>query len=254
MTLAEVRQALKAEANPADAAFLQRFFRTGPGEYGEGDRFLGIRVPVLRRLSRTYRGLPLKSVITLLRSPWHEARLLALLLLAERYRRGGPAEREAVFRAYLEHTRFINNWDLVDVSAYRIVGPHLDPSDLSLLERLARSPLLWERRIAMLSTFHWIRQGEFDPTLRIAAILENDPHDLIHKAVGWMLREVGNRDRARAEAFLRPRCRTLPRTLLRYAIERYPEPLRQRYLRGDWPPGGDHARRRASGALRKLSP
>ena len=227
----DVKQALMAAANPDDAAFLQRFFRTGPGEYGEGDRFLGIRVPVLRRLAREYRGMPLKSALTLLRSPWHEARLLALLLLVERYRRGDPAEREAVFQGYLGHTRFINNWDLVDVSAYRIIGPHLDPSDPSLLDRLARSPQLWERRIAMLATFHWIRQGEFGPALRIAAILENDPHDLIHKAVGWMLREIGNRDRACAEAFLRPRCRTLPRTMLRYAIERYPEPLRQHYLR-----------------------
>lgn len=236
VTVSDVRRALMAEANPEDAVFLQRFFRTGPGEYGEGDCFLGIRVPVLRRFVLEFRDLPLKSALTLLRSTWHEARLLALLLLVERYRRGQSAEREVVFRAYLAHTRFINNWDLVDLSAYHIVGPHVDPSDLSLLERLARSASLWERRIAMLATFHWIRQGEFGPALRIAAILENDSHDLIHKAVGWMLREVGNRDRPSAEAFLRPRCRTLPRTMLRYAIERYPEPLRQRYLRGEGVP------------------
>jgi 3-methyladenine DNA glycosylase AlkD len=230
-SLATVRRELEALANPADAVFLQRFFRTGPGEYGEGDRFLGIRVPVIRRLVRQYRELPLKSVISLLHSPWHEARLLALLLWVEQYRRGGPAEREAIHQAYLANTRRINNWDLVDTSAEHIVGAHVAPADISLLVRLAHSVSLWERRIAILATFHWIRRGESGPALRIAEMLLRDPHDLIHKATGWMLREVGKRDQERAEEFLRVHAATMPRTMLRYAIERFPEPLRLQYLK-----------------------
>lgn len=230
-TLAAVRRELEALASPADAVFLQRFFRTGPGEYGEGDRFLGIRVPATRRLVRQYRDLPLKSITTLLHSPWHEARLLALLLLVSRYRRGGPAEREAIHRVYLANTRFINNWDLVDLSAEHIVGAHVAPDDIPLLETLARSDSLWERRIAILATFHWIRRGEFGPALRIAGILLHDRHDLIHKATGWMLREVGKRDQEREEGFLQAHGGEMPRTMLRYAIERFPESLRLHYLR-----------------------
>ncbi|MDZ4198390.1 MAG: DNA alkylation repair protein [Kiritimatiellia bacterium] len=232
-TLAEARRALMAAANPADAAFLQRFFKTGPGDYGEGDRFLGLRVPTTRRLARRFRDLPLSATRSLLQSPWHEARLLALLLLVERYRRGNPAEREAVHRLYLANTHRVNNWDLVDLSAEHLVGAHLNPADLSLLARLARSDSLWERRIAMLATFYWIKRGEFRPAFHVANLLRNDPHDLIHKAVGWMLREIGKRDRAREEIFLRRYGRTLPRTLLRYAIEHFPEPLRKKYLHGE---------------------
>lgn len=233
-TLAAVRRDLRALANPADAVFLQRFFRTGPGEYGAGDRFLGIRVPATRRLARQYRLLPRADVDRLLASPWHEARLLALLLLVAQYRRADADGRAAIHRLYLAHTHRVNNWDLVDLSAEHLVGAHLAATGAgtALLERLARSDMLWERRIAMLATFHTIKRGDFEPALRIAGLLLNDPHDLIHKAVGWMLREVGNRDRARAEAFLRPHYRQMPRTMLRYAIERFPEPLRQAYLRG----------------------
>jgi 3-methyladenine DNA glycosylase AlkD len=224
---------LQQLGNPEDARFLQRFFRTSPGEYGEGDCFLGIRVPVLRKLAREFRGVPVETMAELLRSPWHEARLFALLLLADGYKRGTAQAREAIYRLYLDHTAYVNNWDLVDTSAPYIVGAHLEGGDHAVLERLARSESLWERRIAMLATQHFIRGGEFRTALRIAEMLVDDGHDLIHKAVGWMLREVGNRDRAAEEAFLRRHHRTMPRTMLRYAIEKFPPGLRQAYLRGE---------------------
>jgi 3-methyladenine DNA glycosylase AlkD len=214
------------------ARFVAGYFRTGPGEYGEGDRFLGIRIPVLRALVREYRGVSIDPMAALLRSEWHEARLLALLLLVDAYQRGDAGTREAIYRLYLDNTRYINNWDLVDSSAPQIVGAHLQEGDRSVLDRLATSEMLWERRIAVLATQHYIRQGEFDTTLRIAERLVKDEHDLIHKAVGWMLREVGNRDRQAEEVFLRRHHRTMPRTMLRYAIEKFPPDLRQRYLRG----------------------
>ena len=231
-TLGQVERELRVLANPADAAFLQRFFKTGVGQYGEGDRFLGIRVPQLRSLARRRRELAYEQVLDLLRSPWHEQRLFALLLLVEHHRRGSDAERESIYQAYLAHTAHINNWDLVDSSAEHIVGPHIDPKKLGVLVELARSESLWERRIAMLATFHWIKKQEFTATLRIAKLLLNDSHDLIHKAVGWMLREVGKRDRGVEEAFLREHYRDMPRTMLRYAIERLPEARRQQYLLG----------------------
>ncbi|HST61819.1 MAG TPA: DNA alkylation repair protein [Longimicrobium sp.] len=219
--------------DPAHAAFVQGYFRTGPGEYGEGDRFLGIRVPVLRKFVREYRGIALDDTAELLRSPWHEARLLAVLLLADAYARGTAQAREAIYRLYLGHTAYVNNWDLVDTSAPHIVGAHLEAGDRSVLEELARSESLWERRIAIMATQHFIRRGDFGTTLRIAEMLVEDGHDLIHKAVGWMLREVGNRDRAAEEAFLRRHHRRMPRTMLRYAIEKFPPELRQAYLRGE---------------------
>jgi len=229
-TLGALRRELRAEADADDAVHLQRFFKTGPGQYGEGDRFLGVRVPVLRRLAREYRTLPADDAVVLLQSRWHEERLLGLLLLIGIYQRGQGAEKQAVYDAYLAHTRHINNWDLVDASAEHIVGPHVSPGQLDVLERLAHSSDLWERRIAMLATFHWIKQGQFAPALRIATLLLADRHDLIHKAVGWMLREIGKRDRAVEKAFLREHCRVMPRTALRYAIEHFPEPERRRYL------------------------
>ncbi len=224
---------LQQLASPEDAQFLQGYFRTGPGQYGEGDRFLGIRVPVLRKLVREFRGVPLADAADLLRSPWHEARLLAVLLLADAYARGTAQARETIYRLYLDSTAYVNNWDLVDTSAPHIVGAHLEAGDRGVLEELARSESLWERRIAILATQHFIRRGDFDTTLRIAEMLVDDGHDLIHKAVGWMLREVGNRDRAAEEAFLRRHHRTMPRTMLRYAIEKFPPELRQAYLRGE---------------------
>lgn len=231
--LAQMRRELRALATPDSAAVLQRFFKTGPGEYGEGDQFLGIRVPQLRALARRHRQASRDDRLHLLRSPWHEERLLALLLMVDAFGRGAAAEREQVYADYLAHTRFINNWDLVDTSAEHIVGAFLGPEGTDTLLSMADSESLWERRIAILATFHFIKRREFAPTLRVAERLLRDPHDLIHKAVGWMLREVGKRDMAAEEAFLRDTYRAMPRTMLRYAIERLPEPLRRRYLAGE---------------------
>jgi 3-methyladenine DNA glycosylase AlkD len=230
MSLALIRRRLIAVASPERATVNASFFKTGPGEYGEGDRFIGVNVPTLRKLSREFEDLPLRSVATMLSSPWHEERLLSLLILVRQYQRGERRQRDAIHRVYLKNTRYINNWDLVDLSAEHIVGPHLPAADRALLVRLAKSKGLWERRIAMLATFHYIKAGEFTDALRIATLLLDDPHDLIHKAVGWMLREIGNRDRRVEETFLRQHALRMPRTMLRYAIERFPEPLRRRYL------------------------
>ena len=219
------------------------FFKTGPGQYGEGDRFLGITVPQLRAISRTHRDLRLNAVAALLGSRWHEERLLALLILVHQYRRADEPTRAAIHRLYLDHTRSINNWDLVDSSAPQIVGAHLETRDRSKLRRLARSPSLWERRIAMLATYHYIRKNDFADALAIAELLLHDDHDLIHKAVGWMLREIGNRDRAVEEDFLRRHARVMPRTMLRYAIERFPEPLRRKYMTAKRAPARNQRRR-----------
>jgi 3-methyladenine DNA glycosylase AlkD len=228
-----VQQRLQTLGSPENARLLQRFFKTGPGEYGEGDVFLGIRVPTLRKLIRDYQDLPLAEITELLCSRFHEARLLALLLLVHAYQRGDDHQREQIYTLYLQHTRFINNWDLVDTSAEPIVGRQLWQRSKQPLYALARSELLWERRIAIMATFHYIKQGEFNETLQIAQRLLCDPADLIHKAVGWMLREVGKRDQLTEEAFLRRHYKIMPRTMLRYAIERFPESLRQGYLQGN---------------------
>lgn len=234
LELGRLREEVQRLADPARAEGVSRFFKTAAGEYGEGDQFLGLRVPQLRRLVKFYRALPRADVLELLKSPWHEERLLALMILVEQYGRAkGEDERVEIHRCYLAHRSFINNWDLVDSSASQIVGAHLDASDLELLTALARSESVWERRIAMIATYHWIKQGVFDPALHVAGLLLEDRHDLIHKAVGWMLREVGKRDSEREKAFLRKHYRAMPRTMLRYAIERFPEAERQRYLRGD---------------------
>jgi len=231
-TLAAIRAELQELGDPVRATHSLRFFKTGPGEYGEGDKFLGLTVPVMRTLVRKYRALADDAALELLASPWHEERLVALLLLVDGYKHGDERRRQKIHRAYLANARWINNWDLVDSSAEHVVGPHLDAGDISLLEQLARSKNIWERRIAIVSTFHFIKRNEFRPTLRIATILLGDSHDLIHKAVGWMLREVGKRDRKTLDAFLKRHYRQLPRTMLRYAIERHPERTRKRYLAG----------------------
>jgi 3-methyladenine DNA glycosylase AlkD len=222
---------LRALGNPERGAFAERYFKTGPGEYAEGDRFLGLRAKEMHALAREFQGLPLGEVATLLASRWHEARLLALLVLVRQYPRSTDQAKTAIFRLYLDHTAHINNWDLVDCSAEHIVGAHLRDGDRRLLRRLARSRLVWERRIAIMATFHDIKRGDFRDTLAIARLLLDDEHDLVHKAVGWMLREVGKRDRKLEEAFLRVHAARMPRTMLRYAIERFPESLRQQYLR-----------------------
>lgn len=232
----DVRARLREMGDPETAAFLQGFFQTQPGGYGEGDRFLGIRVPAVRKLVRGLRAAPLDDVLELLRSPWHEERLLALFALVDAFERGDEDTRAAIYRAYLEHAAYVNNWDLVDGSAPQIVGGHLRGRDLSRLDTLAASNSVWERRIAMLATFHFIRHGEVDAALRMAERLRDDPHDLIHKAVGWMLREAEKRDPAAVTAFLDRHAATMPRTMLRYAIERLPEARRRAYLALGRPP------------------
>ncbi len=229
-TAALALKRLRALGDADDAKFLQRFFRTGPGEYGEGDRFLGIRVPDTRRLARELRGMPLDEIERLLHDPHHEARLLAVILLSDAYERGTAAERDAIFRLYLRNAKRVNNWDLVDLSAPNVVGAHLATRPRARLDTLARSRSLWERRIAIVSTQHFIRNREFDDTLRIARALLHDEHDLIHKAVGWMLREVGKRERAPLEAFLDEHAHEMPRTMLRYAIEHFSPADRRRYM------------------------
>jgi 3-methyladenine DNA glycosylase AlkD len=229
----EIHEKLRQFGDPQHAQILRRFFKTGPGEYGEGDQFVGLRVPEMRKLSKEYYSLPLSETIRLLRSPIHEARFLALLLLICAYARGDVYARERIFNQYLDNARFINNWDLVDVSAEHIVGAQLQNGGRERLITLGESSLLWERRIAVMATFCYIKHGEFDETLRIAEILLRDPEDLVHKAVGWMLREVGKRSFPVEESFLRKHYKSMPRTMLRYAIEKFPESLRRQYLRGE---------------------
>jgi 3-methyladenine DNA glycosylase AlkD len=228
--VADIRRQLHAHASPGDAAILQRFFKTGPGGYGEGDRFIGVRVPAMRQICRTSARASLATIRTLLRSPVHEERSLALMLLVQLFARAGEDDRRVIYDTYLANTRYINNWDLVDLSAGPIVGGWLAGRSHAPLTRLARSASLWERRIAIVATFHGIKRGELDETFRIARLLLEDRHDLIHKAVGWMLREAGKRDTAALRTFLDEHGRVMPRTMLRYAIEKFPERERKKYL------------------------
>ena len=229
---AAVRRDIRALADDEKSAHAQRFFKTGKGEYGEGDQFLGIRVPVIRRLVKEHKEASLPTLVSILKSKWHEERLFAVLSLADRYKRGDESRRKAVYDAYTEHLDYVNNWDLVDGSAHLIIGPHLQSRSRKSLYRLARSRVMWERRIAIMSTYHFIRQREFDDALEIAAILLEDEQDLIHKAVGWMLREIGKRHWPSEQRFLRKHYMKMPRTMLRYAIEHLPEKTRKDYLKG----------------------
>lgn len=230
---AEIRVQLHALGNPDKASFLQGFFKTRPGEYGAGDVFIGLTVPVVRGVLRTFRGLPPEVLLPLLKSPFHEERLFALLGLVRCFQQGDGALRRQVYADYLANSTAINNWDLVDCSAPQIVGGYLLTQDREPLYRLVGSGGLWERRIAVLATFTFIRAGQYDDILELARLLLPDRHDLIHKAVGWMLREVGKREQRLLEDFLQRHCRVMPRTMLRYAIERFPRELRQRYLSGE---------------------
>jgi len=233
LTAAAVLRELRRLRNPAKAKILSGFFKTGKGHYGEGDVFLGLTVPVTRACAKRFRDLPLKETLKVLRVNEHEARLFALLILVDQFRRGDEKTRREIYDAYLANTRWINNWDLVDLSAEHIVGGYLDERPKTILTKLAKSRSLWERRIAILATFHFIKQGDCNETLKIANLLLHDTHDLIHKAVGWMLREVGKRcGIEKEEAFLKRHASHMPRTTLRYAIERFPETKRQRYLKG----------------------
>ncbi len=216
----------------AQAQTLQRFFKTGPGEYGEGDVFLGIRVPRLRSLAREFEGLEIADICTLLRSSVHEERLLALIILTQGYKHGDEEKQEKIYKFYLKNIRFVNNWDLVDLSAEHIVGAHLRDKNREPLYDLARSNSLWERRIAIMATFHFIRRGDFKDTLSLVEILLEDREDLIHKACGWMLREIGKRDMVVEKSFLKINYPKMPRTMLRYAIEKFPQGMRMAYLNG----------------------
>ncbi len=223
---------LRSLADPKVAAVLARFFKTGPGQYGEGDRFIGVKVPTTRKVAKEFKSLPLAEVECLLHSEIHEERLLALVILVGQFEKGDDATRKTIYNLYLANTRHINNWDLVDLSAPQIVGGYLEDRSRRPLDRLVKSASLWERRISILATHWFIRHGDFADTLRIAEELLGDKQDLIHKAVGWMLREVGKRDVTVLEEFLGQHCRVMPRTMLRYAIEQFSEKKRRKYMNG----------------------
>ena len=231
LTAAAVRRALRKQASPARARSALWFFKSGPGEYGEGDRFIGVTVPAQRAVARRFRDLPLRESEKLLMSPIHEERLTALFILVGQFTRGDERTRGQIFKLYLRRLRCINNWDLVDSSAAPIVGAWLEDKPRGLLDRLARSKHLWSRRVAMIATLHYIHRGDHRDAIRIAAILVNDTHDLIHKAVGWMLREVDKRaSPAALTTFLNRHAATMPRTMLRYAIERLPATERKLWM------------------------
>ncbi len=227
-----VLKELKALGDENIAQHSLRFFKTGKGEYGEGDVFLGIRVPVLRQHAKPYIDLSIEDVEQLLTSKYHEVRLFALIVWVNQYKKADDDQRKQIYDAYLAHTAYINNWDLVDTSAHGIVGAHLFQRSRKKLIALAKSKLLWERRIAMVATYYFIKRDDFQDVFAIAEILIDDPEDLMHKAVGWMLREAGKRDKAILISFLDTHYRQMPRTMLRYAIEKFPEEKRQAYLKG----------------------
>jgi 3-methyladenine DNA glycosylase AlkD len=209
------------------------FFKTGPGQYGDGDKFLGVTVPEQRKIAKKFRDLPLKDVEKLIVSPWHEERLTGLFILVLQFKKADEPGQKAIYDFYISHTKNVNNWDLVDSSAGYIVGPWLDgrPEKMKVLEKLAKSDELWERRIAMIATSSYINSGRADEALQIAEILIDDKHDLIQKAVGWMLREIGKKvDRGLLVNFLDKHAATMPRTALRYAIEHFDAPTRAKYL------------------------
>lgn len=216
-----ILQSLRQHINAEKAIVLPRFFKTGKGEYGEGDRFLGVTVPNIRLVAKQYSNAPLEVASRLLDSEWHECRMCALLILVIQYKKAKKELKQEIFNLYLSRTDRINNWDLVDLSAPNIVGEHLYLcTDRTILYQLADSPLLWERRIAMVSTLTFIRRGEFNDTFSLADKLVDSRHDLMQKAVGWMLREMGKRDIALLRIFLNKHASTMPRTMLRYAIEK----------------------------------
>lgn len=229
--LSKLKKELKSLVDSKQARILQKFFKTGKGEYGEGDVFLGIKVPQQRKVSGKYYFLSLKEIKELLKSKIHEHRSAALFILVNKYKKAGEKEKGKIFRFYLDNSKGINNWDLVDLSAPKIVGDYLlDKKDRKILYNLAKSKNLWQKRIAILSTYAFIKNNQFDDTFRIAEMLLNDEHDLIHKAVGWMLREAGNKNRKKEEKFLKKHLARMPRTTLRYAIEKFPEEKRKFYL------------------------
>lgn len=230
MNWRDLEKDLKSHADPIRAKGAQRYFKTGKGEYGEGDMFLGLNTKTMVRTALQFQNLSLADLHQLLKSKIHEFRSSALVILKRKYLRADSKVKEQIVSFYLKNTQGINNWDLVDISAPNILGDWLLDKDRTILYKLAKSNNLWERRIAIMSTFAFIRAGQFNDTLKIAEILLKDQHDLIHKAAGWMLREVGNRDMAVEEKFLKKFVHQMPRTMLRYAIEKFPEKKRKSYL------------------------
>ncbi len=234
MNYLDVQRELRMHSNPARAKSSAWFFKTGRGEYGEGDKFLGLVVAEQRKIAYKFIELPLAEITKLIKSHYHEDRFTALEILVAQYERGDSIIRKKITNLYITQTKLINNWDLVDTSAPYILGHYTYEysKKWSILFRLAKSKNLWERRIAIISTQYFISQGRFDKTLAIAELLLNDTHDLIHKAVGWMLREVGKRDLKTLQIFLQKHAKRMPRTMLRYSIEKFPEMKRKKYLSG----------------------
>jgi 3-methyladenine DNA glycosylase AlkD len=230
--ISDLRAKINSLADRKVAETMQWFFKTGKGEYGEGDRFAGLKVPAQRKLAREFRNLSQDDLKVLLGSPVHEERLISLFILVDQYTKRSEKQKEEIFKFYLKNRRGINNWDLVDLSAPKIIGRHLLKKDRSILFKFALSENLWERRIAVLSTYEFIKNGEYNTTLQIIEMLLQDKHDLIHKAAGWMLREIGKKDLKAEENFLKVRYKKMPRTMLRYAIEKFPESKRKKYLQG----------------------
>ena len=226
---------VEKEKNPKHAELAQRYFKTGKGQYGEGDVFLGLRNPVARKIAKKYTNLSFEDLQKLLDNKHHEIRLIGLLILVDKYKKNkkNAIEKMKICRFYLENTRNINNWDLVDLSAPNIVGDFSLHEGNETIRQLAKSKNIWEKRIAIISTFAFIKHRNLGETLAVADMLLNDKHDLIHKAVGWALREVGKENREVLEIFLKTRYKTMPRTMLRYSIEKFPEDLRKRYLKGE---------------------
>lgn len=230
----QIFESLRDKAIPEKATFLPKFFKAFPGGYGEGDQFLGVIVPDQRKIAKAcYREISLDEVSELLNNPFHEVRLTALMILVYRFEKlKSESERKEIIDFYLDHLHFINNWDLVDSSCYQILGAFYHKKDKSLFYELADSGNLWTQRIAMVSSLYWIKKHDFTDALNLAEKLKNHPYDLMHKAVGWMLREIGNRDFEVEFQFLKTHYETMPRTALRYAIEKFPEELRQEFLKG----------------------
>lgn len=234
MVAGDIQRALRKRGDPERAKNALWFFKTGKGDYGEGDTFIGVTMPLVREVARTFRALPRTQLRSLLKSPVHEDRMCALVILTEQFQRASEKERNAIYHFYLRSTAHINNWDLVDVSCHKIVGSYLVDKERSILRKLAQSPVLWERRIAIVSTLAFVARNDLDDTFSLAAMLLHDTYDLIHKAVGWALREAGKKDEKRLKDFLDTHAHTMPRTALRYAIERLPSKERLSYLHGTY--------------------
>ncbi len=230
----EFLAALQAASDPSRVPALEKFFQACPGGYGEGDKFLGVMVPRQRELSNAfYKLLSPEELAALIKNPYHEVRLTTLMMLVLRFRKSkGPEEKEAIVKLYLANLDYVNNWDLVDSSAHQILGPWLLDRPHDILFQLAGENHLWKQRAAMITTHHFIRNGQFETAFALAEKLLTHPHDLIHKAVGWMLREIGDLDYGAEYAFLKKHYRKMPRTMLRYAIEKFEEPVRQDILKG----------------------